>query len=351
MSVSSPPTAVLENAQTTEPVGSATSWQASVDVTRPVLVCGVGRSGTSLLHSMLNAHPALALPPETHFFRRYVVPLRTRTRLERGSVESFASALSSDRDFLRAGVTPAAVLEEERDGALDLVRVFRRLLGSNAARQGKRRVGDKDPRNIDHLSTLAVAFPQGLLLHVIRDPREVLLSRTRAAWASARPWWQHALLIEDQLRRGRDLGPRLFRARYLEVRYEALVAQPEVELRTIARHIGLEYCESMLEFRASAASLVDSRERSWKQETLGPLLADNTEKWRNGLTPRQIRFVERVSREAFERAGYLRSVSSAPSMDGVDSQAAHPTLAALAPMLGLASRGAFALRRALEARR
>lgn len=322
-----------------------------VDLERPVLVCGVGRSGTSLLHSMLNAHPALALPPETHFFRRYVVPQRTRARIERGTVDALAEILSADQDFLRAGVTPAEALENECDGALDLARVFTRVLEKNAARQGKYRIGDKDPRNIDHLATLADAFPRGHLLHVIRDPREVLLSRTRAAWSSGRPWWQHALLVEDQLRRGRQLGPRLFGARYMEVQYEALVSEPEVTLRAIASQIGVEYSEAMLEFRASAASLVDSRERSWKQQTLGPLLAGNTEKWRSGLSPAQIQFVERVSREAFDRAGYRRSLRSALAVEDDTKQCAHSMLAAFGPVLGLASRGVFALRRTLEARR
>src|SRR5688500_5930187 len=31
-------------------------------------VVGVGRSGTTLLRLMLDAHPAMAMPPETHFF-------------------------------------------------------------------------------------------------------------------------------------------------------------------------------------------------------------------------------------------------------------------------------------------
>ena len=33
-------------------------------------VVGVGRSGTTLLRLMLDAHPELAIPPETHFVTR-----------------------------------------------------------------------------------------------------------------------------------------------------------------------------------------------------------------------------------------------------------------------------------------
>lgn len=39
----------------------------SAPLVEPILICGVGRSGTSLLQSMLDAHPAAAFAPETCF--------------------------------------------------------------------------------------------------------------------------------------------------------------------------------------------------------------------------------------------------------------------------------------------
>ncbi len=312
----------------------------AVDVRRPVFIAGVGRSGTSLLHSMLNAHPDVAFPPETHFFRRYVARGRTRRAVAAGTVADLRATLAADHDLRRASVDLDDLLAGERDGSVDTARVFEALLAAVARRSGKARVGDKDPRSIDHLRAIAAVFPDALVLHVIRDPREVLLSRTKAEWSKGRPWWQHALLAEDQLRTGRRLGPKLFGDRYLEVRYEALVSAPEHVLGEVARHIGVVYSPTMLDFSASAASLVDARERSWKKETLGPLLQGNREKWRVGLAPRQVRFVEEVSVEAFERLGYERSLGTPAG--------AHATGVGLARR---ASRAVFWLRRAVEASR
>lgn len=307
-----------------------------VDLDRPILVCGVGRSGTSLLHSMLNAHPAIAFPPETHFFRRYVAARGLAGRIARGGRGEFTRKLEQDADFRRLDLSPTELLLEEVDGALDTTRLFRRMLELHARRAGKSRIGDKDPRNIDHLEALRVAFPGALVLHVMRDPREVLLSRTKAAWSRNRPWWQHVLLAEDQLRRGRRLGPELFGTRYMEVRYEELVREPERVLGAVAAHIDVPYSPTMLDFSASAATLVDTRERAWKQETLGPLLRDNVEKWRTGLTTTQVRFVEAASREAFDRVGYERSLPRRGALAGLARGAAGLVLHA---------------RRALEARR
>ncbi len=282
-------------------------------MTPPIFVCGVGRSGTSLLQSMLDAHPALALPPETHFFRRYVAPRRARARHERGGAARFRAVLAGDADFARAGLAPRDVAP---DGPLDLRACYARLLSLYAARQGKPRAGDKDPRNLDCLAALFDAFPDAWVLHVVRDPRDVLLSRTKAAWSAARPWWLHALVCREQLRRGRALGRRLFGPRCLEVRYEELIGAPEETLRRVAAHVELDYDDAMLSFARSAARLVDERELAWKRETLGPLLRTNAGKWREGLSAVQIRWTEAVAGETLTELGYAPCDPPAPLRAG-----------------------------------
>lgn len=300
----------------------------AVDLEHPVFVIGVGRSGTSLVQAMLDAHPALAFPPETHVFRRYVADEVARARREARGPAAFAAELERDEDFARAGV-PAAELVD-LDAPLDVLAVFRRLLARCAEAQGKPRVGDKDPRNIDYLPALHLAFPGAHVLHVVRDPRDVLLSRTKAAWSAARPWWSHALIYREQPRRGRRLGAALFGARYHELRYEALLAEPEARLREVCAALELDFSPAMLaDFGASAARLVDQRELSWKRETLGPLLAANAGKWRAGLRPAQVRFTEAMCAEAFDELGYERSQADASAW----------TLAE--PVLGLGARLAY----------
>lgn len=294
---------------------AAETPRAAIDVERPVLVCGVGRSGTSLLQSMLGAHPDLSLPPETHFFRRYVVKARLRESLELAGAEAFAATLGEDEDFARAGIAPEELLEGAPGRSigerLDLVKLYARLLELWAARDGKTRVGDKDPRNLDFLPELRAAFPRALVLHIVRDPRAVVDSRTRAEWSKDRPWWAHALLAQDQLRRGRRVGAELFGDAYLEVRYESLLAAPEAELTRVCEHIGLEFDAAMLDFGETARRLVKGAEMSWKKETLGPLLTGNAEKWRERLEPRQVAFIEAVCTEAFDTLGYERSAARA----------------------------------------
>ncbi|MCA8980253.1 MAG: sulfotransferase [Planctomycetes bacterium] len=318
-----------------------TTETITVDVQRPVVVCGVGRSGTSLLQSMLNAHPELCFPPETHFFRRYVADAGVRRRYQRLGTNALQAALFSDADFARAGLDAAVLLQPESGRGLDTARVFRRLLQRVAARSGKTRIGDKDPRSLDHLAAWKREFPAARVVHVIRDPRDVLLSRTKAAWSAGRPWWAHVMICKEQLRRGRKLGRRLFGEAYLEVRYEQLIADPDAVLRRICEHVDLEFDARMLEFGESAKQLVDQRELAWKKETLGPLLTNNMEKWRTGLSAFQVRMTERVARECFRELGYVEDQGRA-ALRFPEQVALH-----CAPLLRLFAAAAFDLRRAL----
>lgn len=317
------------------------STRQSVDMQRPVVICGVGRSGTSLLQSMLNAHPALCFPPETHFFRRYVADERTRRRFERLGPAALQAALEADAEFARCKLDPRALLQPETGRGLNTARVFVRLLRSVAQRADKSRIGDKDPRSLDHLDSWKREFPAARVVHVIRDPRDVLLSRTKAAWSADRPWWAHIMICKEQLRRGRIVGQRAFGEAYLEVRYERLIADPDSALRRICEHIHLPFDRRMLEFGESAKELVADRELDWKRETLGPLLSNNTEKWRAGLTPFQVRLTERVARESFRDLGYEADDEAG------DLRLQEHLALACAPILRFGASAAFQLRRAI----
>lgn len=313
---------------------------SAVDVDRPILICGVGRSGTSLLQSMLNAHPSIAIPAETHFFRRHVAPRRTREKIELVGVNALVQKLRSDELFARINISPEDAVSGEQDGALDLLRVYRNMLELCAERDGKQRVGDKDPRNLDFLPELATAFPDAAVLHIIRDPRAVVHSRMRAAWSAGRPWRSHALIAQEQLRRGRRNGHALFGSRYLEIRYEDLVTEPVETLSLVCAHVDVPFDPAMLDFGSSARKLVAKEEMSWKKETLGPLLSNNGAKWREGLEPAQVAFIEGICIEAFDNAGYEREMPRG----GVLSEAVHGSARSLARL-------ACALRRIKETRR
>lgn len=282
---------------------------------RPVVVAGVGRSGTSLVQAMLHAHPAVSFLPETHFFRRYVGPKLTSALWCLRGPDRFAERLGSDPEFDRAGFRPSRLLAPFLSGeeSFQPARAYRRLLALHGRNDEVTIVGDKDPRLIDYFPALQRLVPRVRVVHVIRDPRDVLVSRREAAWSRDRSDASHLLAYRAQMRRGRTTGRRYLGDRYLELRYEDLLREPEGTLSRLCEHVGVQYHSAMMSFGEPAGELVTDEEWQWKKETTGPLKRDNIANWKNELTRRTLRMVERICIDPFPDLGY-----STAATDGSD---------------------------------
>lgn len=274
----------------------------------PIFIVGVGRSGTSLLQSMLATHPQVAIPPETVFLRRYVATGLLSKTWAAGGEDAVAHKLGSDSHFGRTGIDPGELVGLVRaagpvtDGAM-----YRAMLGQVQSRQGKPRGGDKDPRAVEFLDLISRTLDGCHIVHVIRDPRDVLASKKTAAWSREHSALRHIFANRVQLRMGRLEGARLFGARYHEVVYEKLLADPGGELERLCEGLGLRYEPAMLDFGASAERLVSEQELSWKKETLGPLLPNNRNKWNSTLSDWEVALTELACKSHFEAGGYSRS--------------------------------------------
>ncbi|TDY02688.1 sulfotransferase family protein [Thiohalophilus thiocyanatoxydans] len=270
-----------------------------------LFIVGVGRSGTSLVQSMFAAHPKVSCLPETSFIRRMVFTNQLNTIYQKHGVHAASKVLTEDEYFARTGLDASnlLVLAQESGGPLDAA-VYREMLFSYA--QDMNWVGDKDPRAVEFLPLLAEILPDTHVIHVFRDPRDVLASKKKAAWSQKSHVWKHVFANRVQFSIGTKLGPKLFGNNYHEICYEELLSSPEKVLFNLCRKLGLGYDKRMLSFDKAAERLVTDKEMSWKKETLGPLLTKNTQKWINELHPREILLVEKCCGQAIAHGGYIK---------------------------------------------
>ncbi len=250
-------------------------------VTPAFLIVGVGRSGTTLLQAMLNAHPQLGVPPEIHFIRRF---LFTNTLLKLGSREEQARLLQRDR-FIHRLTIPQNVwdswLQEMEVGDVRQF-WFTALLGYFQQKSGKPVIGVKEPRAVEWLGPLHQLYPELKIVHIIRDPRDVFLSKLRADWSRRRFPILHIMIHQYQLNMARlaqNQGVPV-----LTVRYEQLLRDPETVLKSVCRFLEVEYSPRMLTYYRSADQIIHPDEAAWKQNVMQPILKDNVGKWRQGLS-------------------------------------------------------------------
>jgi Sulfotransferase family len=213
--------------------------------TRPPapFVVGVGRSGTTLLRLMLDAHPELAMPPETGF----VPDLIAAARVDGATPEDLLTAVTSHRKWGDFGIEPEEL--RARWAALEPIRArsaLRAFFELYAEKQGKPRWGDKTPGYTMHMRQIAKTLPEARFVHVIRDGRAVAHSRITSLSLREVPMEQAARRWRKRVRHARKQGERL--DHYLEIRYESLVTEPEATLRSVCDFIELDWDPVMLAY-------------------------------------------------------------------------------------------------------
>ena len=288
-------------------------------------VVGVGRSGTTLLRLMLDAHPEMAIPPETHFFESL---LDASGRIRFGPKQALHAIKEDPRrrwnDFGLAEEELLARLEAiPRFNVSDAFRAFYELY---AEKQGKPRWGDKTPTYIKHMRRIKRILPEARFIHVIRDGRDVTLSNNKRvierghrdpvpAARSARRW-------QRQIEKARSDGPYI--GEYLEIRYEDLVTDTEPALRTVCEFVELDFDPVMLRYHERAADRLaemagampardgrperDAGERL-KAHALAtkPPTQERIEVWRDDMDLDDQADFERVAGELLEDLGYQRA--------------------------------------------
>ena len=285
---------------------------------KKVFIVGVGRSGTSLLQSMLNAHSKMSFMPETHFLRKYV--FKSSVIVNSKNINFIIEMLNNDEDFLRVKIPAIEIVKI----GMRYVDIYEAILNIYSKRRKKEIVGDKDPRNIDFLPRLNTLYPKGKVIHIIRDPRDVVLSRTKADWSKGRPFYLHAYMYITQMQRGRRFGKEKYGNNYTEIFYEDLLGDPVKVLTELCAFLNVDFEKNMLDFSKSSVELVDKSEMQWKKETFGPLLVGNKNKWKEELNDQQIGLIQCVCKPVFNKDMYPYYNDAKIS---IISKIAHKTLA------------------------
>jgi hypothetical protein len=131
-------------------------------------MCGAPKSGTTWLQRILDAHPEVVCSGEGHFIQRFSEPMARVVRAYNEELALAARLVYEDRPYY------ATVDQAEFDG---MVRGF--ILPRLSARADARTrwIGDKTPTYTRHLGQLLRLFPDAKFFHIVRDPRDVAVSR------------------------------------------------------------------------------------------------------------------------------------------------------------------------------
>lgn len=272
-------------------------------------VVGCGRSGTTMLRSMLDSHPDVAIPRESHFIdtmRRRRDGYRSAGRFD---PEAFLNDLLSDVRFLRWELDGDAVADAVRAAEpTDLGRAFQVVYAAFAVNAGATRAFDKTPLYALCVPELAVMFPSARFVHLVRDGRSVASSYAATDFgprglAAAAGYWRRAIRALNAAEA--ELGPHRFRT----FAYEDLTADPEPVLRAICEFVELDFDDRMLDFATHMKTRPRRQPTATKERLAGPARA-GVRSWQ-AMDTADVRLVESVAGPELVACGYKLSGQSA----------------------------------------
>lgn len=267
-------------------------------------VIGSARSGTTLLRMILNAHPEVAVPPES----RFVVELY---RSDEVRVEEFLARLDSHQRWA-SWDTPIESVRAQLAGmtTVPYPEAIEAAYLAFAKNRNKKRYGDKTPRYIENIPLLSRLWPEAKFVHLVRDGREVALSYADVPFgpstvAKAAGLWKERVVLG--MAQGRALGPK----RYTEMRYERLLAHPQEEIESLCSFLDLDFDPAMLDYSEHARSEVLDRAKLYNPHVTKSIT--KTRSWDEQMPPSQVEVFEAVAGDTLQELGYERAFPS-PSL-------------------------------------
>ncbi len=273
---------------------------------------GRGRSGTTLLGRMLGAHPKLEVAPEGFFVMNLWARYGTGP-WDPARVDRFCDDLVFERRMATWGLDLGAISAELKGALpeLDFRRacrtVYRSYVEVTRGRTGVVAIGDKNPHYALFTGTLAAVFPNARFVHMVRDPRDNVLSYRKVPFdvsdtaALAYRWRRY----NEELLAVSERHPN----RFLRVSYEDVLERPEGALTAVCEFLGQPFDSATLSFADQRPEGFYGEGSPWFEKLAEPLDAGQARKWESSMSVSDIATVESICGATLERLGYARKGS------------------------------------------
>ncbi len=292
-------------AETLEKKKASCAPFASARSKAPVFVLGCGRSGTKFLyHTLLSAGGFAVYYAESNAFN--LLGLRFGNLAHRANRRKLLDAYYKSMLFERTGLKPEEIdqrVMEECRNAGDFLRI---VMEAVARKQGVERWAECTPLHLLYLPLIKKVVPDALIVHIIRDGRDVTASLHRIGWIRPLPWDRSRACLAPAIfwrwivSKGRRYGQAMG-GDYMEVHYEDVVQNPREALARISKFIDqdLDY-DHIQQVALGSVQNPNSSFRGDGQEAEAKTIG----RWKTMFKPEQIRDIEGLDGDLLQATGY-----------------------------------------------
>jgi len=281
----------------------------------PVFVLGCPRSGTTLLYDMLLSAGGFAVYlAESNVFN--LLATRFGDLGWRRNREKLLRAWAESKLFRATGLDRSRIEKRILDTCRHSGDFLRVVMDEVAFQQDMRRWAENSPEAILHLPVIKRLLPDALVIHIIRDGRDVAMSLGRVRYVRPFPGQERQSLMaagvywEWIVQAGREYGKALG-PDYLEIHFEELIASPQETLDRIGAFIEHELDYERI--RRVAYGSVNRPNTSFSGERARGKF-NPVGRWKTGIPSKRLARLEGMIAKTLTEVGYPASCGSLQRM-------------------------------------
>ena len=270
----------------------------------PVFIIGVARSGTTLLSLMLDTHPRIAIPNESHFITEIYKKPSLWQNLESLQNRELLVKKILESKYVREWDVQLKQEDINLDRCTTFANTINEVFSAYARAHQKDIWGDKTPKYLFDIDILNKLFPDARYIHIIRDGRDVALSFIRQwfgpnDFVSAMKFWERNVTF---IRKMLNMLPD---SQVMEIRFEDLVEKPREKLEAITNFLNLPFYDNMISgYRKKAAQKVGERIDAHHANLSKPPSAEQSFKWKKNLSKADQAIAYEIAGPLLEELGY-----------------------------------------------
>lgn len=276
--------------------------------TAPVFVLGCGRSGTKFLyHTLLSGGGFAVYFAESNTFN--LLGVRFGNLARRANRRKLLDAYYKSNLFERTGLVREEIDQQVMDNCGNAGDFLRIVMGTIARKQGVPRWAECTPLHLLNLPLIKRVVPDALIIHIIRDGRDVTASLHRIGWIRPFRWDRSRACLVPAIfwrwivGKGRRYGNAMGND-YMEVHYEDVVQNPRETLARIGKFIeqDLDY-DKIQQVALGSVHDPNSSFRGDGKEAEAQTIG----RWKSNFRPEEIRDIESLQRDLLQSTGYTLS--------------------------------------------
>lgn len=231
-----------------------------------IFIVGSGRSGTTVLQSILSSDESVFSLKETHFMRKSKRPAYARFFdrffIPKTRMQNALSFVTQHNSLIGSYGIDKAVANK------GLVHFLDNLLTNEATLRNKKTWVEKTPEHINYVDLFLKHIPNVKVIHAIRDGRDVVASLVDACKKYPVAWKGFETIEKSVDYYNRNV---IKSFKFLDdpnnffLNYDALIDEPEKTLMKINDFLGFEINPNLTSMNSSSAELIRPEE-GWKKE-------------------------------------------------------------------------------------